>query len=641
VTAPTDQDRANASPQAAGRTLISVDAMGGDEGPAAVVAGCSISAKSNDNIAFVLHGDADALHMLVAKRPELKDRCEIRSTSGVVSMEDKPSQVVRTGKDTSMWSTIESVRSGEASVAVSCGNTGALMAISMIRLRKLPGVNRPAIAVLYPSSNKQGFNVMLDVGADIRADADDLLRFALMGASYARNGMDIDRPRVGLLNVGTEEHKGRSELKDAFDLIRAQEDQAGLDFVGFVEGGDISGNVADVIVTDGFTGNVAIKTGEGTASLIAASQAQNRSAPRQRWCVFGPERYGCEIAWISGCNRRCRSHRACRTTQPKQIQRQTRRARGGHPDPARKRQGNPHMTLRAVVKGCGHYLPSRVVENAEFEKTLDTDDAWIRARSGIERRHFAAEGETTSHMAAAAARAALAQADLQPDDVDAIVLATSTPDLTFPSAATMVQAELGMTRGFAFDVQAVCAGFVFALSNANALILSGQAKRVLVIGAETFSRIMDWTDRSTCVLFGDGAGALLLEAEQGNGTPADRGILATDLNSDGRHRDLLFVDGGTSTGTTGHLRMQGNQVFRHAVEKLSSSATTAMDRAEVTSDDVDWIVPHQANIRIIQGTAIPLALSVGQGRGQIKKGDLLVTEAIGGGLAWGAVVIRW
>jgi len=233
VTAPTDQDRANASPQAAGRTLISVDAMGGDEGPAAVVAGCSISAKSNDNIAFVLHGDADALHMLVAKRPELKDRCEIRSTSGVVSMEDKPSQVVRTGKDTSMWSTIESVRSGEASVAVSCGNTGALMAISMIRLRKLPGVNRPAIAVLYPSSNKQGFNVMLDVGADIRADADDLLRFALMGASYARNGMDIDRPRVGLLNVGTEEHKGRSELKDAFDLIRAQEDQAGLDFVGF------------------------------------------------------------------------------------------------------------------------------------------------------------------------------------------------------------------------------------------------------------------------------------------------------------------------------------------------------------------------------------------------------------------------
>ena len=323
------------------------------------------------------------------------------------------------------------------------------------------------------------------------------------------------------------------------------------------------------------------------------------------------------------------------------------------------------MSLRAVVIGCGHYLPKRVVENAEFEATLETDDAWIRARSGIERRHFAAEGETTASMAAAAARVALEQAGLTADDVDAVVLATSTADLTFPSAATMVQAELEMNNGFAFDIQAVCAGFVYALSNANALILSGQAKRVLVIGAETFSRIMDWTDRATCVLFGDGAGALLLEAQEGTDTPADRGILSTDLNSDGRYRDLLYVDGGTSTGTSGYLRMQGNQVFRHAVEKLASTATTAMERAGITSEDVDWIVPHQANIRIIQGTAkklglpmeqvvvtvqdhgntsaasIPLALSVGQKRGQIKTGDMIVTEAIGGGLAWGAVVLRW
>ena len=323
------------------------------------------------------------------------------------------------------------------------------------------------------------------------------------------------------------------------------------------------------------------------------------------------------------------------------------------------------MTVRAVVIGCGHYLPSRVVENAEFEKTLDTDDAWIKSRSGIERRHFAAEGENTSSMATAAAQAALKNAGLKADDIDAIILATSTPDLTFPSAATMVQAQLGMTSGFAFDVQAVCAGFIYALSNANALIVSGQAHRVLVIGAETFSRILDWTDRSTCVLFGDGAGAVLLEAQESAGTSADRGILATDLNSDGRYRDLLYVDGGVSTGTTGHLRMQGNQLFRHAVEKLASTATTAMARAGVTGDDVDWIVPHQANIRIIQGTAkklnlpmeqvvvtvqdhgntsaasIPLALSVGRARGQIKDGDLIVTEAIGGGLAWGAVVLRW
>ena len=247
---------------------LSVDAMGGDLGPAAVVSGCSKSARKNPRLGFILHGPADELEKLVARRKHLRGRVTIRDARGVVTMDDKPSQVVRTGKGTSMWSAIDAVRSGEATVAVSCGNTGALMALSMIRLRKLPGVNRPAIAVLYPSRNPQGFNVMLDVGADIRADAPDLLRFALMGASYARNGQDLDRPRVGLLNVGTEEHKGRTELKVAYDLIAANAEAAEFDFVGFVEGGDISGDVADVIVTDGFTGNVAIKTGEGTASLI-------------------------------------------------------------------------------------------------------------------------------------------------------------------------------------------------------------------------------------------------------------------------------------------------------------------------------------------------------------------------------------
>ena len=323
------------------------------------------------------------------------------------------------------------------------------------------------------------------------------------------------------------------------------------------------------------------------------------------------------------------------------------------------------MTRRAVVTGVGHYLPERVVPNSEFEASLDTTDEWIRSRSGIERRHFAAEGQTTSDLATHAARAALADAGCDVSDVDAIVLATSTADLTFPSAATMVQAQLGMQKGFAFDVQAVCAGFVYALTNANALVVSGQADRVLVIGAETFSRIMDWTDRSTCVLFGDGAGALLIEAQDVPDASDARGILATDLNSDGRYKDLLYVDGGVSTQTTGHLRMQGNQVFRHAVEKLAKTAETALGKAGFSSADVDWIVPHQANIRIIQGTAkkmglgmdkvvvtvqdhgntsaasIPLALSVGKQNGQIKEGDLIVTEAIGGGLAWGAVVLRW
>ncbi|MBA3911506.1 MAG: 3-oxoacyl-ACP synthase [Rhodobacter sp.] len=323
------------------------------------------------------------------------------------------------------------------------------------------------------------------------------------------------------------------------------------------------------------------------------------------------------------------------------------------------------MTIRATVKGVGHYLPDRVVPNAEFEAIVETSDEWIRSRSGIERRHFAAEGQMTSDLATRAAQAALADAGLAANDIDAIIVATSTPDLTFPSVATMVQAELGMTRGYAFDVQAVCAGFVFALANANALILSGQATRVLVIGAETFSRLMNWKDRGTCVLFGDGAGALVLEASEGSGTAADRGILSADLNSDGRYRDILYVNGGTSTGTTGHLVMEGKEVFRHAIEKLAETAHHALEKAGLTPDDVDWIVPHQANIRIIEGTAkrmqvsmdrvvvtvqdhgntsaasIPLALSVGKARGQIKPGDLLVTEAIGGGLAWGSVVLRW
>ena len=261
-------DQADQSAAKSFPITLSVDAMGGDNGPAAVVAGCAKSARKNPRLGFLLHGPRDTLEPLVARRKGLGDRVTIIDAADVVTMDDKPSHVVRHGKDTSMWSAIESVRAGQATVAVSCGNTGALMALSMIRLRKLPGVNRPAIAVLWPSRNPKGFNVMLDVGADVRADADDLLRFALMGASYARNGMNLPRPRVGLLNVGTEEHKGRNELKEAYDLIAAQADAAEFDFVGFVEGGDIPGNVADVIITDGFTGNVAIKTGEGTASLI-------------------------------------------------------------------------------------------------------------------------------------------------------------------------------------------------------------------------------------------------------------------------------------------------------------------------------------------------------------------------------------
>jgi 3-oxoacyl-[acyl-carrier-protein] synthase-3 len=324
------------------------------------------------------------------------------------------------------------------------------------------------------------------------------------------------------------------------------------------------------------------------------------------------------------------------------------------------------MTLtRATPLGCGAYLPARVVENAEFATFLDTSDEWIVARTGIRRRRFAAEGETTADLAVAAATRALEAAGLEGRDIDAIVLATSTPDNTFPSTATAVQHRLG-ARGFAFDIQAVCAGFVFALATADALMRAGQARRALVIGAETFSRLLDREDRTTCVLFGDGAGAVVLEAREGAGDARDRGVLATCLHSDGAYKDILYVDGGPSTtGTTGKLRMMGREVFKHAVTKLADVAHEAMDKAGVGAEDIDWVVPHQANIRIIEATAkkagvpmekvvvtvedhgntsaasIPLALAAAVGDGRIRPGQLLLMEAIGGGLAWGSALVRW
>ncbi|MEO0999006.1 MAG: beta-ketoacyl-ACP synthase III [Pseudomonadota bacterium] len=322
--------------------------------------------------------------------------------------------------------------------------------------------------------------------------------------------------------------------------------------------------------------------------------------------------------------------------------------------------------IRAIPRGCGHYLPERVVENAEFEAWVETSDEWIRARTGIERRHFAAEGEKTSDLGLRAAEAALADAGMAGSDLDALIVATATPDQTFPSTATRIQHAIGMNRGYAFDIQAVCAGFIYAVANANALIVSGQAERVMVMGAETFSRLMDWEDRTTSVLFGDGAGALILERGVGAGVAADRGVLATELNSDGAHNEILYVDGGPSTtGTTGHLRMAGKEVFRHAVAKLAEAGASVLEKAGLEKSDVDLVVPHQANLRIIKKTvetfgipmekvvvtvqdhgntsaaSIPIALSTAKAAGRVNPGDILLMEAIGGGLAWGAAVLRW
>ncbi len=322
--------------------------------------------------------------------------------------------------------------------------------------------------------------------------------------------------------------------------------------------------------------------------------------------------------------------------------------------------------IRSVVQGCGAYLPERVVTNADLAKKMDTSDEWIQQRTGIRQRHIAADGEFTSHLALKASEQALTHAGIKASDLDLIVLATATPDETFPATATRVQAELGMTRGAAFDVQAVCAGFVYGLSVADSLIKNGLASTALVIGAETFSRILDWEDRGTCVLFGDGAGAVVLRAEEGMGTSADRGVLANALHSDGRQHDILYVDGGpSSTRTTGLLRMEDKEVFKHAVVNMAAVVGEVLAKAGFETGDIDWLVPHQANKRIIDGTgrklglppervvvtvdrhantsaaSIPLALDVAVKDGRIKKGDLLLLEGIGGGLAWGASLVRW
>lgn len=323
---------------------------------------------------------------------------------------------------------------------------------------------------------------------------------------------------------------------------------------------------------------------------------------------------------------------------------------------------------RSRILGCGGHLPARIVANAEIEATLDTSDAWIRERTGIRQRHIAADGEKTSDLAIAAARAALADAGIEAAGIDLIVLATTTPDETFPATALRVQAELGCHGAIAFDIQAVCSGFVYALAVADNFLRVGQARRALVVGAETFSRILDWSDRGTAVLFGDGAGAVVLVAEEGtDGQPPARGILSTHLHADGRFHDALFADGGPSStpGRVGHVRMNGREVFRHAVEKLSAVVDEALSANGLSASDIDWLVPHQANQRIIDGMArklalppervvttvdrhantsaasIPLALWEARREGKIAPGDLVVLEAIGGGLTWGAAVIRW
>ena len=606
-------------------------------------------------------------------------------------MEDKPSQALRYGRwKSSMWLAIDAVKKGDADVAVSGGNTGALMAMSKFNLKTLPGIDRPAIAALWPTL--RGESVVLDLGASIGADADHLVDLAVMGAAMARILFGLDRPSVGLLNIGVEEAKGLEPVREASAVLREQK-LPGLDYHGFVEGNDIGKGTVDVVVTEGFAGNIALKTAEGTARQMAEylKGAMTRTLSARIGYLFARSAFrelrermdtrkanGGVFLGLNGIVIKSHGstdaegfaaaiglgHGVVRDELLAKITAAL--GRPGKPRPAGRRRSCLVTTKRSVILGCGSYLPAQILTNSDLARKVDTSDDWIVQRTGIHERHIAAPGEWTSHMAVHAAKAALAHAKVDAQSIDLIVLATSTPDNTFPASAVSVQAELGITHGAAFDLQAVCSGFVFALATADSLLKSGAFSRALVIGSETFSRILDWTDRGTCVLFGDGAGAVVLDLQTQPDKGEERGILTVRLRSDGRYKSKLYVDGGpSSTGTVGHLRMEGREVFRHAVAMITDVVEDAFKATGYTAADIDWFIPHQANKRIIDGSAhklgippgkivvtvdrhgntsaasIPLALADAVADRRIKRGDLLLLEAMGGGFTWGAALVRW
>ena len=497
---------------------------------------------------FLLFGDSSRLDPLLAPHEQLREHTRVVHTPEAVAGDAKPSHALRQGRNSSMRLAVNAVKEGSAAAAVSAGNTGALMAMAKFVLKTLPGIDRPAMASVLPG--KQRPVVVLDLGANVDCTSEHLFQFAVMGEVFARVMLDVAKPRVGLLNVGTEELKGDDVVRGAAALLR--ESVLPIDFRGFVEGTDVTEGVVDVVVTDGFTGNVALKIAEGTAAMFTSAlreafrsgglrgqarlhhgQAgfrypaaairppaiQWRHVPRpERGRGEEPRRHG--RAGLRGGDRRCGQSRA-------QLHQSEDHRGNGRIEPSR---GCGHaggsfltVTTRSVVLGVGAYLPARVMSNDELSRSLDTSDEWIRERTGIGQRHLAADGELTSDLAVAAAREALARAGVAPADLDLILVATSTPDHTFPATATAVQAKLGAPAMIAFDLQAVCAGFAYALATADNFLRVGQARTALVIGAETFSRLLDWSDRGTCVLFGDGAGAVVLRAEQ-QPAAAHRGV---------------------------------------------------------------------------------------------------------------------
>ena len=673
---------------------IALDAMGGDHAPQIVIAGADLARERFPGLRFLLYGDQHQLNRCLVGRSALTARATIEHTPDQVGADAKPSQVLRQGRNTSMRLAIDAVRDGHASAAVSAGNTGALMALAKFALKTLPGIERPAIATLVPTRRSEA--VVLDLGANTECDAANLVQFAVMGEVFARAVLGFAKPTVGLLNIGTEDVKGHDRIREAAAALRASD--LPIEFRGFVEGTDLTSGKVDVVVTDGFTGNVALKVAEGTVALygqflrervpeLAARQARlfagaagpaagppaARPAALQRRHVPGPERDRREEPRQYRCARFRQRHRgrgrpgAARHQRADHRRAPPARARGAaRPPRAGLLTRRPGGMIRARIIGSGAYLPARVVSNDELARTVDTNDAWIVERTGIRQRHIAADGELTSDLARAAAAAALANAGIGPERVDLIVVATSTPDHTFPACAMAVQRKLGALHAVGFDLQAVCSGFIFALAVADKFLVTGQARTALVIGSETFSRLLDWQDRTTCVLFGDGAGAVVLRAETGTGTTFDRGLLATHL-------------GGRRPPLRRPLRRRRTVLDRH--HRSSADARpgglparrpdpdhgqpTGARAADLTIDDVDWLVPHQANRRILDAVAkrlgiaeervlvtvdrhantsaasIPLALAEAADSGRLQAEQLIVMNAMGGGFTWGAALARW
>ena len=506
------------------KVRIALDAMGGDFGASVVIPGAAISLTRHPDSEFLLFGDRALIDPQLEKHPAMKAASRVIHTDVAVSMHDKPSQALRRGrKNSSMWLAIEAVKKGEADVAVSAGNTGALAAMARFCLRMLPGIDRPAIAAIWPTA--RGNSVVLDLGATIGGDAHHLMELAVMGSAMASVLFNLERPTVGLLNIGVEEIKGREEIREAAELLRAM-NLPQLEYIGFVEGDGIGKGAADVIVAEGFSGNIALKAAEGTARQITeflCADAMARTWRSRIGYLFAKNAFkalrdkldpkksnGGVLLGLNGIV--VKSHggtdaegfayavdvgyEMARYDLLTKINQMLNRDGSALVSGADRAGGCLVTAIRSVVLGCGSYLPQKVLTNAELAARIDTSDEWIVQRTGIRQRHIAAEGEFTSHLAINAARAALAHAGIDAQSIDLIVLATSTPDNTFPATAVAVQNGLGINHGAAFDLQAVCSGFIFALATADNFLRSGAFKRALVIGAETFSRILDWNDRA-------------------------------------------------------------------------------------------------------------------------------------------------